>query len=114
VSGPAADPDDDGLNNMVEYALGLNPRQPDAASARATADISGGYLELTFLRRHDVGDLSYIPEVSDDLLTWYSGPACLDEVSVTPLDEQRDWVTVRDLTPVSTAQTRFARVRFQP
>ena len=113
ISGPAADPDDDGLNNMLEYALGLNPRQPDAASARPTVAISTGYLELTFIRRNDAGDLSYVPEVSDDLLTWHSGPGYLEEVSVTPLDAQRDWVTVRDLTPISAAATRFARVRLQ-
>jgi rhamnogalacturonyl hydrolase YesR len=111
ISGPSADPDHDGLSNLQEYAAGLNPRQTDPASATQTEDTSSGYLTLTFIRRHDVGDLSYIVEVSDDLSTWNSGPSYTHEVSVTALDAQRDWVTVQDLTPTSAATRRFIRLQ---
>jgi len=113
ISGQTADPDGDGLNNLEEYAFGLNPRQPDAASALQTMDTSSGYLTLTFIRRHDVGDLNYIVEVSDDLFTWNSGPSFTREVSVTALDAQRDLVTVQDLTSTSAAVCGFMRVRLQ-
>ena len=113
ISGPTADPDHDGLSNLEEYAFGLNPCQPDAASTPQTVDTSSGYLTLTFIRRHDVGDLNYIVEVSDDLFTWNSGPDFTQEVSVTALDAQRDLVTVQDLTPTSAAARRFMRVRLQ-
>jgi unsaturated rhamnogalacturonyl hydrolase len=111
VSSPAADPDHDGVSNLEEYALGLDPRQPDATLAQPMVDTSSGYLTLTFIRRHDVGDLSYIVEVSDDLVTWSSGSGCTREVSVTALDAQRDWVTVQDLTPISAVTSRFMRLR---
>ena len=99
------------MSNLQEYAAGLNPRQTDPASATQTEDTSSGYLTLTFIRRHDVGDLSYIVEVSDDLSTWNSGPSYTHEVSVTALDAQRDWVTVQDLTPTSAATRRFIRLQ---
>ena len=76
-------------------------------------DTSSGYLTLTFIRRHDVGDLNYIVEVSDDLFTWNSGPSFTREVSVTALDAQRDLVTVQDLTSTSAAVCGFMRVRLQ-
>lgn len=112
ISGPEADPDSDGLNNVNEYALGFDPRQLDATGASITPDISGGYLKVTFIRRNDVGDLAYIPEVSEDLLTWNSGPSYTEEVTSVPLDAQRDRVTVRDLAPVFENANRFLRVRF--
>ena len=113
ISGLAADPDGDGLNNALEYAYGLNPRQSDAGAAPSTADINNGYLEFSFIRRNDVGDLDYIPEVSDDLTTWHSGPGYIQEISVSPLDAERDRVVVRDLMPTWNATNHFLRVRLQ-
>jgi rhamnogalacturonyl hydrolase YesR len=113
ISGPGADPDGDGLNNLEEYAFGLNPHQLDSRSVWPSAAISNGYLTLTFIRRHDVADLAYIPETSTDLITWNSGSAFTQEISVTPLDAQRDLVTVQDLASVSSVSPHFLRLRLQ-
>jgi hypothetical protein len=113
INGPSADPDDDGLNNGEEYAYALNPRQFDPGYAPSAADISSGFLEQSFIRRKDVGDLSYIPEVSDDLLTWHSDAGHVQEVSANPLDAQRDWVTVRTASSVESVASQFIRVRLQ-
>ena len=113
VSGPGADPDGDGLNNLEEYAFGLNPRQTDARSFSPSGAISNGHLTLTFIRRHDVADLAYIPEASSDLNDWNSGSVFTQEISVVPLDAQRDLVTVQDLTPVSGISPHFLRLRLQ-
>jgi rhamnogalacturonyl hydrolase YesR len=111
ISGRGADPDHDGLNDLEEYAFGLNPRQLDGHSVWPSADVSSGYLTLSFIRRHDVDDLTYTPEVSNDLVTWHSGPGYTQEISAIALDPRRDQVTVRNLAATSAAPCCFMRVR---
>ncbi len=85
----AADPDGDGLDNLLEYALGLDPRAPGVPPAGAsgggtsaglpvitTVDDAGTLrLELTFIRPPAREDLIYTVEISDDLVTWIAGHA---------------------------------------
>jgi hypothetical protein len=112
-----ADPDGDGLSNLMEFALGLNPREPlgvqAAMSSSLATDLGGRYLSLQFKRRNDTSGLSlqYLPEVSSDGRTWNSDNAHVEIVSVMPLDAQFDWVTVRDLTPITSTAPRFVRLR---
>jgi len=46
LSGDAADPDQDGLPNLLEYALGLSPKVPDPFPFSTT--LRGGFLQLSF------------------------------------------------------------------
>jgi len=109
VSGEAADPDGDGLANLVEYSLGLNPNIPDPARQPALGFVNG-HLTLTYVRRRDAPDLTYAVEVSSDLITWQSGPTYTEELSVTPLVGVRDQVVVRDLSALG-IERRFIRLR---
>jgi autotransporter-associated beta strand protein len=59
-----ADPDGDGLVNLLEYALGTNPTV--AAASPVTLGQSGGTLTLTFSPVVDA-NLSYAIEASNDL-----------------------------------------------
>lgn len=69
MSGPTADPDHDGINNLMEYALMTDPWQPDAATT-IQPGIVVGYFGFTFTRRKWAADLQYTIDVSTNLTTW--------------------------------------------
>ncbi|MFA5263840.1 MAG: Ig-like domain-containing protein [Opitutaceae bacterium] len=110
ISGAGADPDHDGINNLQEYAFGLPLTQANL-SGLPLAGTDSGCLTLTFIRRHDIADLTYTVEVSGDLQTWNFGASYTQEIAVTGLDAQRDQVTVRDTTTLATVARRFIRLR---
>lgn len=99
------------MANLLKYAFGLDPTVTNASAELPTAGQSAGALTLSFIRRHDITDLTYSVEVSSDLVTWQSGPSYTQELSVTALDAQRDQVVAADLTPVSGSVQRFIRLR---
>lgn len=61
-----ADPDGDGFNNLLEYALGSNPTVAGDALGAVTAGEQGGFLTLTFSHVDDPS-LIYQIKASDDL-----------------------------------------------
>jgi hypothetical protein len=112
-----SDIDGDRLSNLMEYGLGTDPRNPADAHLGLTYSVVsfGGnqYASVQFKRRKLNGGISiqYVTEVSADRVTWYSDSAHVLEVNVSSLDAQFDLVTVRDLTPSSSAAPRFIRLR---
>ncbi len=103
-----ADPDNDGAQNLMEYALGSLPTNSSVHSApvSATTAINGqDYLSLNVPWNTSATDVTFAVEVSGDLITWNSGPAYTTVVS------SGVYLVVRDNIPMSTAVKRFMRLR---
>lgn len=71
---PGDDPDQDGLNNLVEYAFDLDPTQSSRLPVMLRRE--AGELELTY-RWNDSPQraVKVVPQVSADLLDWRDLPA---------------------------------------
>jgi len=110
-----ADPDGDGIANLMEYALNLDPNVPGVIGlpVQGTTNVGGNdYLTLTYTRVKSATDISYVVEVSGDLVTWNSGPSYTATVSVTDNpDGITQTVVVRDLVPMGSATSRFIRLK---
>jgi autotransporter-associated beta strand protein len=69
LGGPTGDSDNDGISNLVEYALDLNPSGSDGSAG--TYNSATGL--ISFTKRQSAvenGDLTYIIQVSSDLVSW--------------------------------------------
>ena len=118
---PNADPDNDALSNLEEYALGLNPTeaddtaQPLSVSGGGVSDTaSGDYYEFQYLRRLSYVDLGLVYELQTNTSLNESGWSSIGvtEVGATPVDGLFEMVTVRVDTPISSSFDQvFARVR---
>jgi hypothetical protein len=110
--GDLADPDNDGRNNLMEFALGLNPLGSEPQeSAFVSATVSSGgnqYQTLTFSSRINETLVQYIPEVSADNTTW---SATAVRIASTPVNAQFERVTYRDPVPITSEAARFIRLR---
>ncbi|MBC8038993.1 MAG: hypothetical protein H7Y06_00455, partial [Opitutaceae bacterium] len=104
VWGNLADPDADGVSNLLEYALGGDPLVTSGTDIPVCALNSDTppKLTLTFLRAR--ADLTYLVQASSDLAIWTDLATNPGAVSPTVP------VTVTD-TPPPDAAKRFVRLR---
>ncbi len=65
-----ADPDFDGLENLVEYAFGLHPKSGSSLDTPAAVR-SGGNLVFTYTEPPGIAGITYQAEWSPDLIEWY-------------------------------------------
>lgn len=116
ISGRSARPDADGVPNLMKYYLGL----PGKTAALATNLPTGSlvtvsnqlYLAVTYPHDKLVSDVDCVPEVSADLVNWFSGPTYTRQEAVVDLGTH-ERITVLDLSPVAGAAYHFMRLRFQ-
>lgn len=100
-----ADPDGDGMLNLMEFYLGTDPSR--AGASPVTVSVVGGALRMTQVLPVGVGGVVGTVEVSDGLQTWQSGSGVTSMVSDNVVGGSRT-VVVRDLVPVG---RRFMRLR---
>lgn len=105
IRGDNADPDFDGADNLMEYALGLEPMIPSSQGLPNLIP-SSNYLTLDVQRNPTATDINYIVEVGNDLADW----SALD---TTILQDTPTRLQVRDNVPSSSAQRRFIRLRLE-
>lgn len=91
------DPDQDGLNNLQEYANASDPLSPTPAMLHGSSSVENNGAAFTFRRRSDAEarGLAYILEQTSELDggTWTK--VADDALSVAPLDDTTDLVTLQ-------------------
>ena len=110
AAGQLADADADGLANMIEFVLDLDPGEVGDGSALAPFLSPEGFLTMVYFRRYLPEWIKVIPEASSDLISWDSGPAAVLETVLSVTDEG-EWIQASDLFPYNAEEPRFMRVR---
>ncbi|MEO7318627.1 MAG: hypothetical protein ABIZ56_06540, partial [Chthoniobacteraceae bacterium] len=100
----SADFDGDGIGNLMEYALGLDPHRNSPDGIAIVVD-ENGYLTLTANRNPAATGLQFRVAVSGDLATWFS-----DAAHVTTLENTSAVLRARDNVPIDSAAQRFIRL----
>jgi hypothetical protein len=105
-----ADPDGDGIVNLLEFALGGNPFIPHTAQVPESAFMEIGgerYLTLSASRNPDATDFVFTVEVSNDLADWRG--ALGDDVVI--LTDTPSLLEVRSAQPIGPGAPQFLRLR---
>ncbi len=111
-----ADFDLDGSSNFLEFAIGSDPTSIDEEKL-PFADVqvievlgeSDDYLTLTFRKRRNAPQLTYMVEVCSDLSNWT--PVSTTVGTLVDNLDGTDSVTVRDHQPIDSDSKRFMRLR---
>jgi uncharacterized delta-60 repeat protein len=90
VSGPTAVFGQDGLPNLVKYALGLDPKV-NATSGLPEVTTDATYWLYTYTRPADRADLTYTVQYSTNLTTWTDIPLGTEHAIVTSGGGTETW-----------------------
>jgi hypothetical protein len=107
VSGETCDPDADRINNLMEYALGLDPRVADV-QGRPAARLEDGFLVLTYSRNKEATDVVLGVEAATTLEGLWSSAGLTQQVISDDVVIQT--MKVIDSVAVGTAESRFLRL----
>ena len=82
ISGPNAVYGQDGLPNLVKYALGLEPKQ-NISTGLPVVSTTGTDWVYTYTRPANITDVTYSVEISTDLVTWTAAGVTHEFVSTS-------------------------------
>lgn len=99
ISAENSDPDGDSLQNLAEYALGLDPRNPTLSTVSTSQ--ADGYLTHSATENSGATDIVWNAEVTADLLSWQAAVIVTNSPTV---------FVARDTVPATTAPRRFIRL----
>jgi hypothetical protein len=110
------DNDNDGINNLLEYALDSDPmndsshRLPSGATELIEVDgVTARYLTLTFRRNLAASELTFTVELADDLTGWNNNTAV--PVSTTDHGDGTATEVWRAPLPLNNDSSQFGRLR---
>ena len=114
ISGPNADPDGDGISNLMEYALGLDPLNgnvlPGAVSLAYNGS-NGPFLTLTYRRNASTSGVTFYGDTTATLPNWSLGSA-VQVGTATNNGDGTETVVLQDTVPITkSAPQRFIRLR---
>jgi len=115
IAGESADPDHDGIVNLMEYALNLDPNTAfpgggtPGHNGLPAIDLEGGGLALIYRRNLSATDLTYLIEESDDMgATDPWSPATVTE---TTLSDDGNTRVIRATIPTNSSPRKFLRLK---
>ncbi|MEI7900689.1 MAG: choice-of-anchor J domain-containing protein, partial [bacterium] len=109
IAGAGDDPDGDGIANLLEYAMGLNPRLYGTAGV-PVGGVWNRFLTLNYRQNKQATDLVYAVEACTNLTA--GGWATNNLTEIARADSNLWWsVTTRHNVPVTNAPSRFMRLK---
>jgi hypothetical protein len=104
ISGDLADPDGDGMKNLLEYGLHSDPESSEPSLV--TMDTTATHHRLTYVRLVNAPDISYQVQWSDDLKIWQNTGVTEQILGSNGVEQ-----TVRAQLPITPGEQRlFMRV----
>jgi Concanavalin A-like lectin/glucanases superfamily/Ricin-type beta-trefoil lectin domain-like/Bacterial TSP3 repeat len=101
----AADPDHDGIVNLMERALGLDPNAGHTSSGLPVMSQDGSFLILTYHRSLTATDLTYQAVWSENLATWSAEGITDQSISTTATHDIRE-----AKVPITSPEGAFMRL----
>lgn len=105
---PAADDDEDGYSNLMEFVMGTQNANPNSRgdytcsiAPQTYGGVPGNYLNLEFKRNLAADTPPVVPQLSTDLVEWQSGPSMFTQVSSVNHEDGTVSVSYRTTQPVS-------------
>jgi hypothetical protein len=116
VSGDAADPDGDGIPNLVEFAFNLDPRtlsHPTLPRA-FTQNVSGqDSLFIQYVQRNAPAGVQYVVQTSTNLSSWSSNPGDFSVDSAVDNGNGTSLITLRLASAVADTSRLYVRIGIQ-
>jgi hypothetical protein len=98
----------DGLVNLMEYGMSLSPMTPNPNALAPV--VENGLLRVSYTQSKTATDVSLLVEQSEDLITWRSGPAYVQQVSAVDRGATV-LITVQLARPIGARSVSFLRLR---
>lgn len=113
LAGALADPDQDGLPNLVEYALRLNPRTNSILVTSPPQFDAEGHMQIPIAIRDDDPKLSAQMEAADTVT--FAAPVTVTTTNVTASTPGPGFKTLLFTEPVAqtNAAARFGKIKLQ-
>lgn len=109
ISGPLADPEKDGRVNLMEYAMGSDPKATDGGPTGYQPDLGASTHGLTFTEATGTENLEWLFQSSPNLTHWITHNSVIESSRVP--GSGLDTVTVDLPVPSGPPGRQFARIK---